>query len=340
MLRNLPVVVSVPEKRLVYCGYNCGQILTQANPPDPDPLEEFRLFAIMATWMEADVVAATVSNALTQGCERVYLADNNSPDETVKVALDAGATLAANYATPHFDEHMHRVMLNALVAFLSLQEGADHIWWLYLDADEFPHGPQGMTLGAYLRTLDRRFRIVGSRVFFHYPTDIPHYASGRHPLDFQPLCEEIHVPNVCPAQHWKHPLQRYDRYGPFIASAMGAHSITTGRVGESALEPPVPIFTHHFQYRDEEVTRRRLALLSFDPATGQSRTRLMDAGERGGSMHRRHRQVDAVYGRRWEQISIRAGNDAPGVHPRPWRELVSDDDARVARWYGDGAGSA
>ena len=78
---------------MVYCGYNCGQILTQANPSDPDPLEQFRLFAIMGTWMEADVVAANVSNALTQGCERVYLVDNNSPDETVKVAVCPGAML-------------------------------------------------------------------------------------------------------------------------------------------------------------------------------------------------------------------------------------------------------
>ena len=330
----MSLVATVPETRFVRCGYNCGRIVTEANPPDPDPLEEIRLFAIMGTWMEADVVAATVSSALTQGCERVYLVDNDSPDDTVKVALGAGATLAAKYATPHYDQHMLRVLLNSLVALLSLQEGADHIWWLHLDADEFPHGPQGMTLGAYLGTLDRRFRIVGSRVFFHYPTETPHYAPGHHPLDFQPLCEEMRVAGLCPAQHWKHPLQRYDRHGPFIASSRGSHSITTGSGGEAALEPAAPIFTHHFQYREEPVTRQRLAAFSSDPATGQSRGRLMEPTRLDG-MHKRQQTLDAVYGRRWEHVPSRAGPDLFGVHPRPWGELVGEDDARVARWYGN-----
>src|SRR5438876_940262 len=137
----MSLVATVPETRFVRCGYNCGRIVTEANPPDPDPLEEIRLFAIMGTWMEADVVAATVSSALTQGCERVYLVDNDSPDDTVKVALDAGATLAAKYTTPHFDEHMRRMILNSLVALLSLQEGADHIWWLHVDGDSPPSPP-------------------------------------------------------------------------------------------------------------------------------------------------------------------------------------------------------
>ena len=324
-------MATAPETRSIYCGYNCGQIVTEPNPADPDPLEEIRLFAIMGTWMEADVVAATVNNALTQGCERVYLVDNNSPDDTVKVALDAGAILAASYTTPHFDEQMRRLMLNAMVALLSLQEGVNHIWWLHIDADEFPHGPQGMTLRSYLGTLDRRFRVVGARVFTHYPADVPHYAPGYHPLDFQPLCEEMRVAGLCPAQHWKHPLQRYDHHGPLLMSSRGSHSI----INEHVLEPAVPVFTHHFQYREESVGRQRLAVFSSDPSTGQSRGRLMDAGQRFGHMHRRLAQLDAVYGQRWEQVATRPGRDAPGVYPRPWRELVSEDDVGVARWYGD-----
>ena len=30
------------------------------------------------------------------------------------------------------------------------EDGAEHIWWLWLDADEFPHGPAGRTLREHL----------------------------------------------------------------------------------------------------------------------------------------------------------------------------------------------
>ena len=62
------------------------------NPAWPDVLDDFRLFAIIGTWMEADVIEATVRNAFTQGCERVFLVDNDSPDDTVERALAAGAS--------------------------------------------------------------------------------------------------------------------------------------------------------------------------------------------------------------------------------------------------------
>ena len=69
--------------------------------------------------------------------------------------------------------------MNEVVAEVSLAEGDQHIWWLYLDADEFPHGPWGMTLREYLATLDERFRVVGTRFFNHYPSGTPHYEPGR-----------------------------------------------------------------------------------------------------------------------------------------------------------------
>src|SRR5205823_9780207 len=95
------------------------------------------------------VYTLSLHDALPICCERVYLVDNDSPDDTVKVALDAGATLAAKYTTPHFDEHMRRMILNSLVALLSLQEGADHIWWLHVDTRSEEHTSELQSL-AYL----------------------------------------------------------------------------------------------------------------------------------------------------------------------------------------------
>src|SRR5436190_23200979 len=76
------------------------------DPQPPDPLSSFRFFAVIGAWMEGDVIAATVKNALLHGCERVYLVDNDSPDDTVAAAEAAGAVLARSYATESYDENL------------------------------------------------------------------------------------------------------------------------------------------------------------------------------------------------------------------------------------------
>ena len=48
-----------------------------------------------------------------------------------------------------------------------MDDGSEHIWWLWLDADEFPHAPAGATVREFLEPLDRRFRVVGASV--HQP---------------------------------------------------------------------------------------------------------------------------------------------------------------------------
>ena len=97
--------------------------------------------------------------------------------------------------------------MNECVSSISIADGAEHIWWLWLDADEFPHGPRGLTIRDYLSTLDSSFRIVGTRYINHYPADAPQDVSGFHPLDFQLLGEEL-TTRTCWSWHRKHPLQR------------------------------------------------------------------------------------------------------------------------------------
>ena len=116
-----------------------------SNPDSPEVLPTVRLFAVLGTWMEEDVVGSTVRNALTQGCERVYLVETRARDSTVEAAIDAGATLAKLYATAHYDEVERIKHLNDVVATVSSAEPDEHIWWLDLDADEFPP----WTLGAH-----------------------------------------------------------------------------------------------------------------------------------------------------------------------------------------------
>ena len=254
----------------------------------------------------------------------VFLVDNASTDATVERALSAGATLAESYSTAVYEERVRILLMNGTVARRSLASGADHVWWLWLDADEFPEGPDGMTIAEYLATLDRRFRVVGSTYYNHFPTEAPAYISGFHPVDFQPLCER-YVPNRpqhCDQRHWKHPLQRFDRHGPFLLANGGFHSATL-RTRDPVLEPTGGIVTHHVQYREEAATRARMEFL----CGGGGRN---DFNDSIGNTEIRKRllSLDAVYGGRWGDVDNLVTKDSgTGVHPTPWTGAPS------ARWY-------
>jgi glycosyltransferase involved in cell wall biosynthesis len=283
-----------------------------------------RFFGVLGTWMEQDVVEATVRNAFAQGVEAVYLVDNGSTDATVERAVDAGAVLAESFRTAVYEERVRILFMNAVVARISLASEAEHVWWLWLDGDEFPEGPAGTTVADYLKTLDRRFRVVGSTYYNHFPTDGPAYLEGFHPLDFQPMCERFvpESPAYCSQPHWKHPLQRFDRSGPFLSSLMGFHGATL-LMGEPVTEPEGGIVTHHFQYREEGATRHRMELL----CGGVSRNAYNDSIG-NSSIKKRFETLDAVYARRWDEVDDLSRREPHlGVHLEAWSGPASP------RWY-------
>jgi hypothetical protein len=334
---RLPLRLKLASRRtggrvLSRLGVKHPWVLSRPNPLSARPLSTFRLFALIGTWMEADIIEATVKNAFTQGCDRVFLVDNESPDDTVARAVAAGAEFAGSVSTDTWNDDLRYVAMNDLVARLSDDDGSDHIWWLWLDADEFPHGPHGLTIREYLSTLDQSFRIVGGRLFNHYPTAGTDYVSGRHPLDFQPLCEELQGLG-CWSCHNNHPLQRFDRDRPFIAARGGKHAATSAE--RPLLEPAEALYVHHFPFRQERVTRRRLtALLSERPGAGKPATAHAHGG--GHARARRHK-LDAVYANDWEAVGLYAapewGWKRPQLIPVPWDTLVPSAEAHVARWY-------
>jgi hypothetical protein len=301
-----------------------GRILAEPNPRQPQPLEDFRFFAVLGTWMEEDVVEATVRNAFTQGAEAVFVVDNASTDATVERAVAAGATLAESFETDAYEERVRILLMNAVVARESLASGAPHIWWLWLDADEFPEGPDGLTIAEYLRTLDRRFRVVGSTYYNHLPTEKPENIPGFHPADFQPLCEQYTSGHVhhCTQPHWKHPLQRFDRSDLFILAGGGFHTGTL-RTREPLIEPTGGIVTHHMTYREESFTRGRLELLCGGPARNEFNNAV---GNR--TIQRRFDSLDAVYAQNWDAVNnLRGEEPLLGVRPRPWPGPTG------RRWY-------
>jgi hypothetical protein len=310
-------------------------VVDEDQPDVVDPVDSFGLYAIIPTWMEADVIAATVRNAFTQGCERVLVVDNASPDDTVDVAVGAGAELARSFATDQLDEVLKIRVLNETVAHVSESSPHDHVWWLWLDADEFVHGPGGSTVGELVAALDRRFRIVGTRYLNHVPHRRPEYVNGLHPLDLQDWCEE-RLGNVCRLGHRKHHLQRWDRDGPPITSGLGFHA---ARAAVTLVEPPINTFTHHFPYRLEETTRRRFDALCGRVEGGPARVDPYDRHVRHNAgtdsdMSKRYRTLQHVYAHDWARIeNLRRNGNPIGIDPRPWCERVDACDARVTRWY-------
>src|SRR5688572_8028515 len=107
-------------------------IVAAPNPAEARTLPHVRLFGVLGTWMEADIVAANIRNAITQGCERVYLVDNGSPDETVAIAVAEGAILARSFTTERYDEHLRLRHMNDVVIEVSESEPDQHLWWHFL----------------------------------------------------------------------------------------------------------------------------------------------------------------------------------------------------------------
>jgi glycosyltransferase involved in cell wall biosynthesis len=306
-------------------------VRAEANPEGPDPLDNASLFAVLGTYNEEDVIEATVASAFAQGVERVYLVDNASTDDTVARAVRAGAELAEVFRTTRIQESVRVLIMNWVVWRVSSQEPRDHVWWLWLDADEFPQGPDQLTIKQYLDGLDRRFRVAGANYYQHFPHEKPEYISGFHPLEFQPLCEPYWQPPFpkCGIGHYKHPLQRFDRDAPFIEASVGFHTcLANDRV--PLVEPIGGIVTHHFQYRDESVTRRRLAEV-FGAASGRAEQSLRRNWPNG---RRRFETVDAVYEQRWKDVdNQRRIRGNTGVELRPWSEFTSQPAPR--RWYSE-----
>ena len=318
--------LSATAKRAIsgrkHSGSGPGHLGLEDNPVAAAPLDHLRIFAVIKSWMDEDIIEATVRNAVAQGAENVYLVDNASTDATVANAEAAGAITAEVYETEAFDGRLVQPLVNAVVARESLRSGAEHVWWMLLDSDEFPEGPDGATVKEYLAGLDRRFRLVGATFLNHLPEDKPEYVTGYHPLDFQPLYytfEPLNNP-PCPLGHWKHPLQRFDRHGQFLLSNEGAH---TAFASERLIEPTAGIVVHHFQYRDEAFTRAKLELVESSGRDGLHES----AGWR--SFARRRQSLEAVYSHRWDEVDTLPNRQAESsTHPLRWTNL-----ATTGRWY-------
>ena len=249
------------------------------------------LNAVMCVWNEEDVIAATVRHAFAQGCANVFVVDNASTDGTAAAATDAGAVLAASFDSKYFNEDLKVTYLNEVVRRWNEQHAPESVWWLFVDADEFPAPEGGLRLLDFLGQLDPAIRGVQGYLFNHLPTHPPYLAPGRHPADCMPLCSKTSGSKV--------PLLRYDKGRPHLWSIGGAHDVVTH--GEALPVAQDALQVHHFPYRKPENTFARLKKLVFRHEDGTSRTDwhdnfLRQVGADISQYNSRHDELKRLYG--------------------------------------------
>src|SRR5262245_7685834 len=94
-----------------------------------------RIYGICLVKNEDDVIAQTLTFA-TRYCERIFVIDNGSSDETWNVVQDLSrnhpAIVPFEQTLQPYGDWLRAIVFNAVHRELS-----DADWWLILDADEF-----------------------------------------------------------------------------------------------------------------------------------------------------------------------------------------------------------
>ena len=245
------------------------------------------LNAILCVWNEEDIIETTVKHAFAQGCSNVFIVDNASTDNTVQKAIHAGAILADSFESQFFDEDLKITYLNNAVMNFNNKCDEEHVWWLYIDADEFPTIEYNLTIAEFLKSLGPTIRAVHGHMFQHIPTHPPYHMPGCHPADFMQVATKSDTTKI--------PLLRYDKGKPHIFSGGGAHTVDTR--GESIHMVDDILNIHHFNYRRPENTIARLNRLCERRQDGSSRLDVMDfrAENKESHYHRCLKNAQTLY---------------------------------------------
>lgn len=260
-----------------------------------------RLYALISTWQEADIIEAAVKNCLAEGCDRVYLLDNASEDNTVELGVAAGAEVAEIYQTEFYRDSLRIRLANRFMKRVTEEEKNAELWWMCLDCDEMPTTAQ-RTIKESLERLASECNTVGALSLDHFPSSQPANIPGKHPAHLQPLgwLRKYPPSTVCPRGHWKHPLLKTTNGDWWAIFSRGIHAHLI-RHGTKLIEPTGAMLLHHFPYRNEKETRARLEKL----CAGNVRRSIVDdslLGDEGAIQ--RYKHLDAVYRGDWKNVRM------------------------------------
>jgi len=293
-----------------------------ADDPPADQSVRLPLIGVTYVWNEGDIIAATVKNLRSQGAAEVFVLDDGSSDDTAQQAESAGATVISGFRSDDFSEERRTEEINRFIASLRSTKYPD-AWYIVVDADEFPRGPDGLRLVDFIAQLPEELDIVGARVIEHIPIE-DSFEIGQHPAASLPNARLYYDP-YCDQGHWKHPLVhirplREIRYGG------GRHLVymVDGSRAREAISRSILI--HHLPIRKWDVTEARLT------TAGRSGSRY----DLSPTVYTRQRPAfriqtirDLRHGRSQITANEFAGQGKRGLSLRPWRELASPSEGSL-----------
>jgi hypothetical protein len=283
-----------------------------------------KVFAIISTWNDSDIIAENVQNCLREGVDGVYILDNASSDDSVVVAMSAGACFSHIYSTEFYDDDL-RIRLENEIAERIVKENGD-CWIVSLDADEFIHGLKGDTLAETLRSLPLDYRTVGSYCVDLYPESKEAHVPGVHPGISMPR-GSLRKGVFCSRSHWKHSAIRYSN-GVFDLAQIRGNHFPASKGKCQIFEPAFDLPMLHAPFRNYGHMRWRLSQLC-DPSVGVNGVaRSAGDDEVTGSMgaSKRWQSLENVYAQRWDQVEIPHchmlyGRPVTGVCLYPWKKF-------------------
>lgn len=301
----------------------------RAFPGEGDAEEgEPLVYGLSQVWNEDDVIYATVRNLLLEGADEVFVLDDASDDDSVSEAEAAGATVIRDESDGKFDE-LRRTRRMLEVIDERTRAAGRPVWWIVVDADEFPRGPRGTTIRDLVRTLPPSVDTVGSRVLEHYPGRTSAPKPRHHPLDELPNARWHDNPS-CPAGHWKHQLLRVREPGS-LRFMFGRHTIAAPSGRRPVVESEASLLMHHFPLRGREWTEEKFRL------AGSA------AGRYGASsdsfvkqrLEKRLRMLGLAYAEEYHLLpNMFPGEPRTGTPVRDWRELVPQAERACAHEAG------
>ncbi|WP_045215186.1 glycosyltransferase family 2 protein [Desulfonatronovibrio magnus] len=293
-------------------------------------LENFPLYAFIFAYNESDIIESTIKNAFIQGCDKVFVVDHCSDDNTVEKAIDAGAILYDRYNSKYFEEDQKVLIANRCMDEVSSKVNEKHIWWLFIDADELPHGPFGKTIKEYIRSISTEYRVIGSTFLNHYPGNSI-YKPGSNPAFAYPKAE-METLSYCNYNHMKHQLIRYDQDQSRIIIGPGYHIFACDSC--PLVEPIHGIFTHHFPYRSINTTSNRLRKIILEDKLFKMKKKLKTT-EKELAKNKSYNDVfrsnpdQHHWELRWQNIRQAYRKHKELYH---WKELVPHEHAFFSGW--------
>jgi hypothetical protein len=285
------------------------------------------VYAIISSWYDSDIIYDTVRNCFNNGCTKVFLLDNDSPDNSVSEAIRAGAEVAEIYHTDYYDDDLRIRKQNEFVQRIVESEKHRELWFLSLDSDEFPTGYASDTIQQTLGRIPGDIRTIGSSAIDLYPLKDQIHTIGQHPAS----CYTHGINRIarcyCELSHWKHVALRYFNGVFDIAQGRGNHRPAHIRPNRTIYEAPswnLPIF--HVPIRNEVNARARLtALCSKTNKQGHHRSIGDDLVIGGQGAIKRFHSLDMIYQQQWDKVELphsqMYGRDIVGICPYPWKAL-------------------